>query len=245
MKKYNSGEENFGLITIVGGFLRSSKVWSSRGMRSALKLMALLSFVFQSSAAFAEVRNEADVFVRQRSCGAYENFLNGKPTGSVEECHELERFIIEHDGPEITSYLRKLSSAAGAETSLGAAASALFATVYGEKLQAFNFSESAKRRMTIMLTTSGDVERATVYSHFFYDLQVQFLRDLCSGDRPCEIENSLSKIQDLLGADFEFLSHHRADRVLICLLKTDAFTVPIRDVLNSTKYLQCLKLFER
>lgn len=53
--------------------------------------------------------------------------------------------------------------------------------------------------------------------------------------------NTISKI---LGDEFKLFDESRAEVLLVCLLKVDAFQVQIRSVMRSPKYMGCVAAIE-
>jgi hypothetical protein len=63
---------------------------------------------------------------------------------------------------------------------------------------------------------------------------------MCRKDAECDTLPALTSIYDIVGIDFVGLNSARPRTMLYCLLKTDGFLLPVRDVLASSLFNECL-----
>lgn len=204
------------------------------------RLLAALCFALTTTFAFAEVTNPPDREKHFQPCPAYLAFLQEKPLGDSAACHKLEIFLLEHDELSPLKFLNRTIELANEKTTLGATARAQKATVWGDARAAYTWSEAAARNAAITLGRNGDVERAAFYSHLLSEIQRQAVQALCAPQSGCDELEQLVTSSELLGSNFAAWDDYRADFLLLCLLKTDAHQVPIRDLLLSPKFQTCL-----
>jgi hypothetical protein len=207
----------------------------------------ILVFGISVSHAWAEIDNAKDIYEESRVCDTYLGFLGdmrSRPESRLDDCHDLATFLIQNDTPEIRSFLRKLMEFVTEGSTFGAMASTSWAVIHGDPLQSYISSEVAGRRISIRMASSGDLERAVLYSHILSEVQRMAVQSICINDAECSKLIALNTTSEIIGEEFKLFDESRADILLICLLKVDAFLVPIKNVMRSPKYMVCVAAIE-
>ena len=207
----------------------------------------ILVFGISGSHAWAEIENAKDIYEESRVCDTYLRFLDdmrSRPESRLDDCHDLAAFLIQNDTPEIRSFLRELMKFVSEGSTFGAMASTSWTVIHGDPLQSYISSEVAGRRISVRMASSGDLERAVLYSHILSEIQRMAVQSLCVNDAECSKLGALNTTSEIIGEEFKFFDKSRADVLLICLLKVDAFLVPIRNVMRSPKYMGCVAELE-
>jgi hypothetical protein len=70
------------------------------------------------------------------------------------------------------------------------------------------------------------------------------VQSICINDAECSKLVALNTTSEIIGEEFKLFDESRADILLICLLKVDAFLVPIKNVMRSPKYMGCVAAIE-
>ena len=113
--------------------------------------------------------------------------------------------------------------------------------MFVDALRSYLWSEVAVRRVSIKMASSGDLERAAFYSFLLSEIQRMAVRAMCSDDFDCDqFDETSMSVSEFVGDEFRSLEQSRADLLLLCLLKTDAYQTPIRNVLRSPRYMSCI-----
>ncbi len=188
----------------------------------------------------AEIVNEINRFDDIDVCEDYRNFLKGSSGRNQLECHPLADYLMASDGNGIRPHLRSIVDRWGEDSLLGASAATVWAVVLGDAILTYEWSELAGWRYAVRMTEVSDIERAVLYSHLLSEIQRLSVGRLCSEEFGCEEMRPLSSIGNIVGEEFANLDLVRADVVLFCLLTIDAFLIPVRDVLDSWKFANCV-----
>ncbi|MDO6478503.1 hypothetical protein [Shimia thalassica] len=204
-------------------------------------LSVFLTLVILVNPIAAEVFNRDGVFNDVEVCSGYITFLEGNGSVDGNECHRLAAFLIENQHLELTDFLTEIANLAGTETTLGALARTLLATVSKDAELAYTWSELAGRRVAIKMAQSADTERAAFYAHLLSEVQRRSVVAMCKPEANCESLEPLTSVKELVGDRFGNLDDLRADFVLLCLLRTDAYLIPLRGVLESRALRQCIQ----
>ena len=207
----------------------------------------ILVFGISGSHAWAEIENAKDIYEEYIACDTYLGFLDDMRSLSgsrLDDCHDLASFLIQNDTPNIRSFLRKLIKFSGEESTLGALARTSWAVIHGDALQSYIWSEAAGVRISIRMASSGDLERAVLYSYILSEVQRMAVQSICMNDVECSKMGTLNTISKILGDEFKLFDESRADVLLLCLLKVDAVQVQIRSVMRSPKYMGCVAAIE-
>ncbi|KZK97216.1 hypothetical protein PsAD5_02345 [Pseudovibrio sp. Ad5] len=212
-----------------------------------MRSLCFFLLAFLSMGAFApeakeslEVFNQHQNFDQVPKCGAHSEFLEGKDIVKPINCNSIAVFQIENSDLPTSEYLTKLYIFAGKETALGAAALAARTILYTNPITAFSSAELASRRITITLSESGDVERAVLYSHLFFEVKREILQSLCREDAMCDEISVFQGLGDSFGSQFKYIDNEKPISVLVCLLKMDSYLEPVRNILRSPRFKHCL-----
>lgn len=210
--------------------------WKSAAIAMLTVLISSISFPLS-----AEVNNRTNIFESVDVCESYSNFLEMAAFDDTSNCHTIAKYLLANSDLGNQAFLRKLYDTTGENSSLGAIAQTMFATMRQDVLLAVSTSEMANRRILVSLTSSGDVERAVVYSHLLSEIQKSAIQNLCGSKDECDEIASVGSLESILGPQFSELDAKRADIVLMCLLRTDAYLTPIRFLLSSERFDTCLQ----
>lgn len=184
--------------------------------------------------------NRPNLFENLEVCDAYRSFLNENSGPSFADCHPLARLLIENDDLEYQDYIDQLISVASDRSGLGLnarLAKSLFSTDFVEVLNAANL---ASIRVSIGIASTTDADRSFVYLHLIREISNKAVIALCADPDECRRLRSGSILSDAYGEGVMRLNSIRPDVLFYCLLKTDAYLVPIEEVLTSQKYRSCL-----
>lgn len=186
--------------------------------------------------------NKNDIFKNTIVCENYELFLEMKPVKEIDskECHALARLIIEIGETPTFEFINSLKEKVSSSTTLGSMVQTVDAISSGNILSAFELSALSSRRISIQLTQSGDIERAALYSHFLYEIQLRAFQAVCKDNFRCGELVSLSRIPEMFGSEFSFLESAAPDIALLCLMKSDAYLLPVRSFLASARFQNCI-----
>lgn len=208
-------------------------------------LLSLIFALFLSSEVSGQdhssrVENPQDIFSKIETCQGYLSYIAEEPVTRYDDCHAISSFLIESAELDRKAFLTSLQSLASPETTLGSFAELLHLVVNGDIAGTYNVAGVSGGRAAIKLASSLDVQRAALYSHLTYEIQLRALVVLCGLER-CQGLRHLSTIDEKFGDSFGYLDELSPDRILFCLLRTDGYTVPLSNVLSSARFHSCLK----
>lgn len=189
----------------------------------------------------AEVRNAEGLFESSWTCESYLNFLENKETETTVGCDELSVFLIQNEELGNRSYLRKLSKEVSLNSALGSLVATLWEKLDEEALNVFLASEIAQRHFVFSMAANADMERAELYSELLFRLHREAAIKLCGETKRCRDFPNVALLSDLLGSSAEHLKQFHPEKTLLCLIRTDAFSVPIRSVLVSDRFSKCIE----
>lgn len=176
-------------------------------------------------------------------CSDYRAFLGIETATEVSDCSSLERSINEADGLPARDYLNAYQSRFGETSVVGTLAVALEANLEGDTRGAFEALNLADRTFYGAMIDRGDENRAYVYAVFFSAGTADLVRRLCEtghGASQCDPIPGFMTAREMLNDSFSFLDAADPFLVLYCLLRTDALTARIVDVLLSRPFNLCL-----
>lgn len=188
----------------------------------------------------AEVRNDPRVFGDGRACEAYVEFLEEGPRIGTTPCHVLETFIVSNSGISDEVFLFELSLVSGFETALRALVETNIAVMQKDPASYFVLSELAGRSLAIQMALGGDEERSSLYAVVMYRIQVDALYKMCASNIDCFQIPETNDVSDILGVEFDHLDQLDSSRLALCLNRTDAYSVPIRMLLRSDAFEDCI-----
>ncbi|GHB40367.1 hypothetical protein GCM10007094_32120 [Pseudovibrio japonicus] len=194
-----------------------------------------------SSQESEQIFNEQNLFDEQEKCNTHLEFLEGKDTALPEECHSIATFQIESHHLKDIDYLTRMYALAGEDTSLGALALAVQAAVLKVRpVLVYSHAEIADRRVSISMGQSSDIERAVLYSHLLSQVKRIALLSMCKKNANCELIPDFLTIQKSFGAEYSYVDELDPSFTLTCLLRLDSYLTPVRGVLSSIRFKECL-----
>lgn len=207
-------------------------------------LLSLIFALFLSSEVSGQdhslrVENPQDIFSKIETCQGYLSYIAEEPVIEYDDCHPISRFLIESAELDRKAFLTSIQSLASPKTTLGSFAELLHLVVNGDIAGTYNVAGVSGGRAAIKLASSLDVQRAALYSHLTYEIQLRALVALCGLER-CQGLRHLSTIDEKFGESFGYLDELSPDIVLFCLLRTEGYTVPLPKVLSSARFDSCL-----
>ena len=208
---------------------------------TATGILTVFTSVFVPSAVMSEVFNPAGTFGDRSVCSAYIEYLNRAEIGDFETCDGLARYLVGNRDAELMPFLLGLTELPDASAVVGPLAFTLIQTVYSDPIGAFTWSELAGRQAGFSFSRKGDFERAAVYAHLVGEIQRDAVVSVCASDAGCDEMVQIASVQELLGDEFSGLDTLRSDWTLHCLLLTDAFVIPLREVLASPAFGACIE----
>lgn len=206
-------------------------------------VVAIVLLVSLTTSLFAE-QHDPRPQLQSWQCRDYDLFLGRLSTVDLTfECTELETIVLSGQSLEPIEYLQSYSAAFSPTSAIVVLSNALIAELEGEMLRAFSLLDSADRVFFHAMEDRGDQMRSRVYFMFFSAAKASILREYCNaaaGEADCsEIEGHVSTTE-LTGFSSNFLDQSDPFDVLHCLLRTDAFTAQVIDVLQSRSFTNCL-----
>ncbi|PLS21821.1 hypothetical protein [Neptunicoccus cionae] len=188
------------------------------------------------------VKNKREIFENIEACEGYKLFLELKPVWrlNITECHPVAQLIIKNGNKPNLVFVDALIEKTPPASLLGAMVLTLDAVRHGDVITSFLNSEIAGRRMAMGMGQSADIERATLYSHLLYGIQLFAAQAACEERFNCGELQNFARITEMFGSEFEFLDPVAPQFALLCLLKTDGYVVPLRTVLASPRFRDCI-----
>lgn len=159
-------------------------------------------------------------------CEQYLNYLKNEEqtfeVGST-DCHPYEEVLMLSDSHSLVPFLNLLIELSSKDSSLEPVARLMREVVYENVIHVVQEADRASRTIVIERASIGDLDRAKLFSHLISAIELQGVKALCAKDCCCEEINSIFHISSLLESGMEHLDQMRSDKLLFCLLKTDAF----------------------
>jgi hypothetical protein len=101
----------------------------------------------------------------------------------------------------------------------------------------------ADREMYSDFILSGDQVRASFYSSILSDLKSQFVKEVCPSNKfDCQLIDRFFELDEIIGDIGKDVLEERSDIVLLCLLRTDAFSMPLRELIVTPAFKNCIQL---
>lgn len=205
------------------------------------KLSLLVVLIFGAlNPAHAEITNPDSMFKADWTCERYDSFLNEKISGDLQDCHTYARFLVENQILKEVNLLHAFRRLAGPKTKIGTTITTMLMVSSGQQYKAALAAEVAQRNMIFMMGSSGDRERGELYGEVLYRLGNAAQNETCLRVGKCIPQNTVHSIQSLMGNRFAYLDDVDPSSTLMCLLSVDAFLVPVRQVLASKRFNNCL-----
>lgn len=211
-------------------------------VKTTIVAIVLLAWYGPAPAA-ADVRNETGRFDTIVPCEAYLAFLRfDESTGFATNCHRHESFIItEGETKSAAQFLERLKAEYGADSYMGKMADVHLAMLYGDPKKTYELAASASLLMVYSMTRAADAERAFYYGRLLQGIQRLSLKEICVVGDSCQGFPEELLISDVLGPQFQEFDGIRKDIALYCSLRSDAFVVPIREVVGSAAFGGCVE----
>lgn len=206
-----------------------------------VSIFIVLTAIVASKPASADVFNKIELFGKFEACEGYHDFLQGDINASKEGCHKLAAFLIEANQLELLEFLSEAANLSGPNSSFGALARTLEFVVWGNEIKTYTWSEVAGIRFSNKMSEASDTERAVLYSYLLSEIRRYAVVSMCKREAACEDLEPLNSINEIIGSGFSQLDKVRADYVLLCLLRADGFQVPVRKVLDSRVFDECIQ----
>lgn len=208
-------------------------------LRSALSLFGTLFFVDTVEAQTA--RTDPSIFHRYLDCKNYSQFLSGDQSVQSKSCPSIVNFLIEHQQKGNEDFSNQASVDFGKTSGLGFLAN-LQSSIFTDSLdEAYFWAENADRQVYFSMRQSQDNTRAIIYSSLLSDLKRKFLMGERDADHSSRSEIfGFSNLQEI---EFElnYIRSNDPTLILMCLLRIDAFVVPLKEVFTSERYLNCTR----
>lgn len=210
---------------------------------SLFKFLLQLTLTIMATIAAGDVTNESDVFESRPICAEYQIFLGLKGNPQDTECNDTQIFISSSRNLDILEFPRAYSEAANKGSTLFLLANAQEAIVRGDYSTAFVLMDAADRVVYSDLVLSGDQVRASFYSSVLSDLKSQFVKEVCPGNKfDCQLIDRYFELDEIIGDIGKDVLEQRSDIVLLCLLRTDAFSIPLRELIVTPTFKNCIQL---
>ena len=214
-----------------------------RALQCWLLVFSIHLLGFGNSQLYAEstVRNQRDPFVNLVACSHYKNFLSGTVVRHLDkdDCHQLEKFTLTHFDSDIRVLLDLVLKLASPDSALFSIAHTADNIANKDVEGSYASAQIAARRVGQMMASSFDEERAVFYTKLLSDIQNQSVAAMCSSRFRCSDFRTTRKTSDILGTAYETFDSVETGILLTCLLRLDAFTVPIREVVSSPHFRNC------
>lgn len=214
-----------------------------RGLYFRLFVFAFLLFGSGNSPLHADskVFNKRDPFVNLVACSSYKKFLIEVDAGNSDlgDCHPLEKFVVTHFDSNIRVLLDLMLKNVHPDSAIFAVVSTADSIANKDVEAAYVSAQIATRRVGQKMSMSFDEERAVFYTKVLSDVQNSSVVAMCSSSFRCSDFSTTNKTSDILGAGYEIFDSVEAGALLTCLLRLDAYTVPIREVVSSLHFRNC------
>ncbi len=206
------------------------------------KILLQLTLTMMATIAIGEVTNESDIFEGRPICAEYQSYLGLEEISQDTECTETQVFVSNSGNLGILDFLDAYVEKANKNSSLFLLANAQRLIVRGNYSAAFVWMGVADRHVYSDLILSGDQVRASFYSSILSDLKSQFVKEVCSGNQiDCELIDRYFDLDEIIVDIEEDVLEERSDIVLLCLLRTDAFSIPLRELIATPKFKNCIQ----
>ncbi|EEE38261.1 hypothetical protein RKLH11_2103 [Rhodobacteraceae bacterium KLH11] len=206
------------------------------------KFLLGLTLSIIATTALGDVINEGDVFAGRPICAEYQDFLGLEGNPQDSECTETQEFISNSANLEILDFLSEYLEKANEKSSLFLLANAQRAIVRGDYSAAFMWMDVADRQVYSDLILSGDQVRASFYSSVLSDLKSLFIKEVCQNNKfNCQLIDRYFELDEIIGDIKKNVLEERSDIVLLCLLRTDAFSMPLRQLIVTPKFENCIQ----
>lgn len=209
---------------------------------SFAKILLQLTLTLTATIAIGEVTNESDIFKDRPICAEYQIFLGLEGNSHDSVCSDTQAFIVSTENLNILELLAAYSETANKGSSLFLLANALEAIVRRNYSAAFMLLDVVDRGVYSDLILSGDRVRAAFYSSLLSDLKAQFVKEVCQENKfDCQLIDRHFELDEIIGDIDQSILEKRSDIVLLCLLRTDAYSIPLRELIATPKFKNCIK----
>jgi len=207
------------------------------------KLLLQLALTIIATTALSDVTNEGSIFEGRPICAKYQDFLGLEGDSQDTECTEVQVFVSNSGNMEILEFLNAYLEKANNKSSLFLLANSLKSIVWRDFSTAFVWMDVADRHVYSDFISSGDQVRASFYSSLLSDLKAQFVREICQDNQfNCQYIDRYFELDEIIGNIEKNTLAKRSDIVLLCLLRTDAFSIPLRELIVTPKFKKCIQL---
>lgn len=176
-------------------------------------------------------------------CYDYQMFLGRLDRDSAGACSELEDFTASYEARDRRQYLEDFEALFSETNALTRLAGALAVQLDGDLVSSFTDLDAADRVLYGAFQRNNDQGRATVYAVFMSSAKADLLRQVCredGGANRCPDVVGFMTAAEMLGDSRSILDTVSPFDVLYCLLRVDAHTGPIGDVLSSRRFNLCV-----
>ena len=206
-----------------------------------MKFLLLTSILFfVPSVLLAEVNNTPGRFDEITPCPAYFDFLDGGDPDKIDGCHSIAKFIIQAKDLSPTEFMKEYQNNTKNNTALRYLVNTQQAVIYGYAQRAYLLADLADRQIFYDLTRAHDDERAALYSSLLSGVKAQAIRTVCPVEAECSEMTRFLEPSKIVGSAFSHLDDFQSHWIIYCLLRTDGYEVPIREVLSSQAFPECL-----
>ncbi|WP_170566043.1 hypothetical protein [Ruegeria atlantica] len=204
-------------------------------------IAGLLLSLFPLNSAAADVVNERNLFSEKSPCRAYSEFLEGNPSEEENGCHPISNFLISEANSSHLEFLQKYDEALADDTGLDFLVQAQTFIIRNEPVSAYFWLDISDRQHFSDMIVAGDVERAVFYAALISKAKADAVKSLCNANyMECERLAGYIEVDEV----FSDLSpqHYstKSDILLLCLLRSDAYVLPLKEVLKSARFNQCI-----
>ncbi len=177
------------------------------------------------------------------ACWDYAAFLNIEAATSIEECSELETYILESDGLSDEQFLINLTVRYSERSAIHQLSSAVLSARFGELADAALHLDIGGRIYYAAMLDRGDLNRAIVSNVFLGSALSDTIERLCLPEENrgvCASDFRTLAASEMIGEGYGYLDTVDPWVVLLCQLRTDALTAHVLEVLLSRVFNQCL-----
>jgi len=177
------------------------------------------------------------------SCNSYARFLGLMDFQNIAQCSELEELVISSQGISDADFFQIITTNYGDTNAIGLLSNALRSASNEDWVSAFRYLDASDRLFYSAMMGGGDENRATVYAIFFSSAKAELLQRICGlggAEESCPEFQGFFSVDEILGSGYPFLDTAHPFSVLTCLVRNDALTAHITEVISSRRFGVCL-----
>ena len=203
-----------------------------------LQLVFLMTTI--TCAVAQSARTDPAIFERYENCVQYRQFIKGLPVESSERCLPLVDFILLNNTLSNSDYSIEAARSFGRSSGIGFLAQLQVSLNSEERQYSYVWADNADRQIFHSMRLTGDNARALIYALLLSDVKLGLMQKTLLEWRIQRSRSIGFSELDAVSWELSFIKINNPEPVLMCLLRTDAFIVPIRTVFESAPFQICL-----